>query len=376
MSLPWKESITSMLPSERTIPNRGALIPWKKDSQGGTSASRSGIIATQRESKCSVIAIKATEESEEPSNPELLYQYTRYQDIGVISDKGAFFARESLLFELRMSDEGVELCFMLHREAMAYQIQQMEALPSTEEHLNEKSCCRRCCTDPIKVRVKEIRKSPMLQQAKDRGKEIIYGKVFPLISKFGRELAAVVQLFTALVILAMAIPPFVNDGSTIAMVRVTTASIALILALIDTCFSLRKCVIICKCKQRFWNKHPKRPHWDNTDEYHLVGPAAPPLSKTNKLANVLEKYVNDIIRLLIVEAILYINLTCDILVNASTQSYKCKTADECFHFIRFIFVYSVAVGECLFDSTCHCRQYYCHIGEDKERKRCSQDCSF
>ena len=193
-----------------------------------------------------------------------------------------------------------------------------------------------------------VLESPILRRVRDQGVEVISAYLFPLFSKYGREVVSLLQLFTAITMLVFALPTFVNEAREgyippTDIVRLSISLVSIVLAVIDAGFALRKCALFkalckgalckalagCCCKSKGIKysldakpADPPRTHNNSTDEK---------LSIVGKF----DKYFNDIIRLLLAEALIYPTIICNVLDNASGRTYQ-GTASEKFTFARFI----------------------------------------
>ena len=206
----------------------------------------------------------------------------------------------------------------------------------------EDKCCVECCNcscDPCKVR--HVLESPKLRRVRDWGREVVFGRLFPLFSKFGRELVSLLELFTAIAMVAFSLPTFVINKCTEGyipytdFVRLLISVVSTVLAAIGAFLVLRKskCALLkalnkCRCKRNRYRPmvEPDVPSTYNSEtDIHQQG-------KWSKF----DRYFNDIIRLLVAEALIYPTVICNVIDNASRRTYQ-GNATEKFTFVRFIF---------------------------------------
>ena len=162
------------------------------------------------------------------------------------------------------------------------------------------------------------------------GVEIIRTHLFPLFSKFGGLILSVVSLITAIALLGFAIPSLMkyvngesNSLSELNVVRFSIALASVVLAVIDLILNIWKLIKSC-C--------------GNKQEYN-IGAEDIETKSCNcswvKIKTFFSKYILDIFRMMVVEAILYPTVICNILDNTSSRTYA-GTLDAKFKFARFI----------------------------------------
>ena len=217
-------------------------------------------------------------------------------------------------------------------------------LPELEASNVSSLSCVQCCTgscDPCnKCKITNVLESPILRRIKDVGVEVMNAYLFPLFSEYGKEALSLLELLTAITMLAVALPTFVSksrEGNIppTDIVRMSISLVSIILAGISAAFFWRKCALcktLVRCCSNVANQSQSRKHkpptFDFTDEAKPV-----PQGKKVSIVEKCEKYFNDIIRLLLTEALIYPTVICNVLDNASRRTYE---GSEKFKFARFI----------------------------------------
>ena len=230
-------------------------------------------------------------------------------------------------------------------------------------------CCRRDCTCfGEKV---HILSTKSLRKVRDNGAQVIRGHLFPLFSRVGNELFALFFLVYVTVLFGLSVNTFIIrcpanstkctfnqtqyanytestiqvSKNPIELVRFVVSAVSVVLALLNTLVSMRRCYAVKQLKCLLCCKHGCNPcqnlkHRPRRDSKPSGGILRQANSSNKSCAGKLEtfwvKYVNDFFRLLIVEALLYPTLICGILDNAGSRTYE-GTPSEKFKFGRFIF---------------------------------------
>ena len=240
------------------------------------------------------------------------------------------------------------------------------ALELPEDEELPPTCWDRCCTgsrDPCHAcTVQRVFITKNLQRARNWGVEIIRGLLFPLFSRFGSEIFSTISLFIAAISVILALPTFIRDAkedqlASLEIVRLATSLAFLLLAIIDFVYSTRSCLLgravlaCCNSRSRGQKRKPatgrqkqtiqgcccKRPaDFTEINPGNIVQTDKKEQTKWSKVSDFFTKYLLDIVRVLIIEALIYPNVICDILDNASSRTYR-GTAWERFIFARFIF---------------------------------------
>ena len=283
---------------------------------------------------------------------EVTSQYERQQTLVVVSSQdwyGSLFT-ERIMLQVKDTQGSVEIAFERIQVQLVFSLPSKPEVASVSEGRESgkperTSFCAQCCTgscDPCSgCKVRHVLESPNLRRVRDQGVEVIRAYLFPLFSKHGREVVSLLQLCTAIAMLVFALPTFVNEARegyipTTDIVRLSISLVSIFLAAIDAGFALYiyRCALCktlvaaissrCCCKpKRGPHEEPNPPRAQNSTKEKL--------STVGKF----DKYFNDIIRLLLAEALLYPTIICNVLDNASGRTYQ-GTASEKFTFARFI----------------------------------------
>ncbi len=322
---------------------------------GGGASGYSGLVNADRNEYGAVdvrteqILHAVCEDGEDPQKSEFLTRYTGTRSYLISAGGYIGIQREYTQLELRISEGGdhLELTLLQRRELAVIAF----VLPSEQEEKGLLTCGK-CCTGSCALgrngcSVRQALETPALRRVKEWGTEVIYGHLFPLFSKYGRAAVALFELLTALVMLAVALPTFVNKAKRGSIpptdiVRLSISCTAVFLAVINAAFANRTCTLcelFAELKSRLQPRKRTRPRSSNAglepkpDEPKpdKPKPKNTPLSLLEKV----DKYFSDTIRLLIAELLIYPTVICNIVDNATREPYK-GDASEKFAFARFI----------------------------------------
>ena len=154
--------------------------------------------------------------------------------------------------------------------------------------------------------------------------------LFPLFSKLGGILLATISFITALALFGFAVPSFIESlnaerGSLLELniVRFSIALASIVLTGLD---------LIIKIWQSVKSYRESSTHKQTYDISHDEECKR---CSWVKIKRFISKYVIDIIRMMVAEAILYPTVICNILDNASSRTYA-GTFNDKFKFARFI----------------------------------------
>ena len=240
---------------------------------------------------------------------------------------------ERVYWRLTATSEGtIELSYARQSLLVVLNLNLPESETSDASSLSCVQCCTGSCDPCNKCQVRHVLESPILRRIKDVGVEVINAYLFPLFSEYGKEVLSLIQLLTAITMLAVALPTFVAESREghippTDIVRLSISLVSMILAGIDAAFAWRKCAL-CKTLVKCCSKVANQPQ-----RFSQVKPV--PLQQKVSIVEKYIKYFNDIIKLLITEALLYPTLICNVLDNASKRTYEGTTSEK-FAFARFI----------------------------------------
>ena len=246
---------------------------------------------------------------------------------------------ERVYWRLTATSEGtIELSYARQSLLVVLNLNLPESETSDASSLSCVQCCTGSCDPCNKCQVRHVLESPILRRIKDVGVEVINAYLFPLFSEYGKEVLSLIQLLTAITMLAVALPTFVGKSREghippTDIVRLSISLVSMILAGIDAAFAWRKCALcktLVRCCSKVANQPQSRKHKPPKFESKSV-----PLRQKVPIVEKYIKYFNDIIKLLITEALLYPTLICNVLDNASKRTYEGSTSEK-FAFARFI----------------------------------------
>ena len=248
------------------------------------------------------------------------------------------------------------------------------------------SCCDRYYIgyrnprNPCEVKI--VFNTRNLKRARDWGLEIIHGLVFPLFSIYGSEVVATTFFIIAIISVILSTYTFASEAQqgrypALEVVQFSLSLAFLLLAFVDFVYNTRSCLLvralvkrICKCVMRCKKQTNQQPRsgdlaqqgcsfcrpleqgtgqairskrcccWcvapDTDDNPGSVKQTAKPQSTMQKARHIFTKYILDILRIVIVEALAYPSIICDVLDNASSRTYQ-GTFMERFKFGRLVF---------------------------------------
>ena len=286
--------------------------------------------------------------------------YAHSATTAVVADSAAAIIREQVFLKVEINEEDpdtINIQIFARQEFILFTLE----LPEDEEL--PPTCWDRCCTgsrDPCHAcTVQRVFITKNLQRARNWGIEIVRGLLFPLFSRFGSEVFSTITLLIAAISVILALPTFIRDAkegqlASLEIVRLATSLAFLFLAIFDFAYSIRSCLlgraILSCCRTGRGNKRKpagkqkqtiqgcccKRPDFTEINPGNVVQTDKAKQTKWSKVQHFFTKYLLDIVRVLIIEALIYPNVICDILDNASSRTYR-GTAWERFIFARFVF---------------------------------------
>ena len=245
------------------------------------------------------------------------------------------------------------------------------------------TCCDRYCVGARDPRhpcsVKIVFKTRNLRRARDWGMEIIHGLLFPLFSVYGSELVSTVLFLISLVSCILSSYTFASEAKhgrypSLEVVQFSLSLAFLVLATVDLFYNMRSCLLgkalfrrICKCLLWFKNSPNEvesKVHCccfkatrqesnrvritnrsqrccqciaaDTQDNPGKLTQTDRKQTRMEKVKDFFTKYMLDILRIIIVEALIYPSVICDVLDNASSRTYD-GTFMQRFKFGRLIF---------------------------------------
>lgn len=300
--------------------------------------------------------------SNQHAEPRLVLEaaYAHTKTTAVFTDSAGAILREQAFLEMAVTNNTITLRLYARREWILFNLELPE---ETAEELPP-TCWERCCTgsrDPCHAcTVVRVYGTNNLRRARDWGLEIIRGLLFPLFSRFGSEVFSTAVFIIALLSVSLSLPTFIRDAMAgqllpLEIARLTISLALLFLAVIDFAYNVRSCLVWracfrCCCNTEGGGGKQKAGKQKRTVE----GCCCKPLNvtdmnpgnlnqsedkeqaKSGKLKHFFTKYLLDIVRVLIVEALIYPSIICDILDNAGSKTYQ-GTVWEQFNFARFIF---------------------------------------
>jgi len=216
------------------------------------------------------------------------------------------------------------------------------SLPELEASDSSSSLtCKQCCIgslDPCSCKCRPVNGLPTWQCIKDWGVEAVRAYLFPLFSKHFKQLVSLVELLTAITMIAVALPTFVNEYKNgyvppTDIVRLSISLLSIVLAAIGGIFTWRKCALCnaIKCSDKPHIRKRKRPKFDG----EIFNDAPKPVQSKRSVGEKCEKYLIDIVRLLLAEAVTYPTLICNVIDNASRRTYQGLPSEK-LAFARFI----------------------------------------
>ena len=254
-----------------------------------------------------------------------------------------YFFTERVYWRLTATSEGaIELSYARQSLLIVLDLNSPEFEASDSSSLSCVQCCTGSCDPCNRCQVRQVLESPILRRIKDVGEEVIYAYLFPLFSEYGKEVLSLIELLTAITMLAVALPAFVGksrEGNIhpTDIVRLSISLVSMILAGISVAFAWRKCALcktLVRCCSKVANQPQSRKH--KPPKFENFSEAKPvPLRQKVSIVEKYVKYFSDIIQLLLTEALLYPTLICNVLDNASRRTYEGSTSEK-FAFTRFI----------------------------------------
>ena len=236
---------------------------------------------------------------------------------------------------------------------------------NSDNKVVEPTCCDRYCLalrnprHPCEVKV--VFNTRNLRRARDWGLEIIHGLIFPLFSAYGSEIVSLIFFLSAVISCILSSYTFAHEAKhgrypTLEVVQFALSLAFLFLMTIDLVYSIRSCLLgkalfrrIGKCCNRTQphriqgtrtNRSQRCCRWciapDTEDNPGRINSSTKEQTRAEKFKMFFTKYVLDIIRVIIVEALVYPSVICDVIDNASSRTYE-GTSMQRFKFGRLIF---------------------------------------
>ena len=291
---------------------------------------------------------------------QLVFQHARSETAAVITEGAGAIVREQVFLQVKISEEDpdtIEIQLFARKDYVVFALE----LPEDEEL--PPTCWDRCCTgsrDPCHAcTVQRVFNTNNLKRARNWGIEIIRSLLFPLFSKFGSEIFSTTVLFIAAVSVILALPTLIREAMesrlrALEIVRFATSLAFLFLAALDFVYSIRSCllgraILSCCCKRFGTNtkkatgshKQTIRGCCCKLPDFSHINPGniqteMKEQTKWKQIKHFFTKYMLDIVRVLIVETLIYPSVICDILDNASNRTYRGTTWEK-FVFARFTF---------------------------------------